>query len=1052
MILAVELVLLLVVALLGWAGARVAVQQSLDAAALRGQVADPASPLAAADAAGWWFVGAVVVVAVARAVTWFRRGAHVPVPWLFPSALAAAGLGLAVQLGYGSPWSAGWPGPEFAPGVFYGSLGAAALLLLPGDPGAWLARGRWVLAAGVVGLLLALLLFGEAPGASDQNINLGPVQPIEAVKVAATLFIAEALGRRASRIRFQRTRLGPLRVPRARLLLPALAALASTLAGLLVVGDLGPTLILGGVFLGLFFVVTRSPGWLLLTVGLGAALLALFAWQPDLGGFATLETRLRMWVDPWLNGLPNGEQLAKARWALAAGGRWGVGLGGGHPGGLPAGHTDLVYAHLVEELGLAGALAWLLLLGGVVAGGIFVALRSRTPERALAAAGLSMLVFFQAATILGGTLGLFPLTGVVVPFLSYGKSSMFAFLVVVAAIGRLAEDGGVRADTDELRELRGANLAAGIGLGVLGLGFFLVTAAQAVLARDPTTLRPAVTTLGDGSAVVLYDPRLQLVADAIRRGGILDRNGEPLAVSPHPGVRVTPLGNALGTVLGPADSSLLRAPWSLERIHEETLRGYPDLPDGPAIWLGKVDGRERVVLAVPSAAAQHPGERARAEARQRDLGGEGPVRRLPLGAPDHRPLLELVRLPLAERGPAVEALSAAVEQRSIRTTLDARLQAKLAAATAQAARRSQVGAAAVVVLDPATGQVLGRAQWPDYDPGGTTWRAARLSADPKFLGAYGPWADKTGAQGVYQAGSVFKLLSSVAAVRAGKVTELRWPEAGTCPTGSGPRFPCNTVLDGKVAYTRAGWTKPVHDYADGGATGELDLPTALTRSSNVYFAQLALELGPGPFRELRELGVEYGNPGLLDETDGEFTGLGQGGSRRLAQTGFGQGAGSWNVTQAARLVGAIANGGTYRRCPPELTLDAPCAAIPLVTDPGALAPVLSGMLGAVERGTGRKLARVPGVRIYGKTGTADAPGTRDEAPWGIRPAQPTTPHSWFVAIAEPENAESCAPGASGRFVVAAVVPHGGLGGASAGPLVIEAVRAVQEVGYLPRAP
>lgn len=1049
MILAIELLLLLAVALLGWAGAKVAIQQSLDAAALRGQVGDPGGPLAAAEAAGAWFVGAVVVVAAARTVASRRRGAHLPVPWLFPAALAAAAMGLAVQLGYGSPWRSDWPGPEFGPGVFYGALCAAVILLLPGDPHTWLNRGRWVFAGVSLGLLGLLYAFGDAPGQSDQRINLGPVQPIEAVKIAATLFIAEALGRRAARIRFQRTRLGPLRLPRARLLLPALVALASTLLGLLVVGDLGPTLILGGVFLAMFFVVSRSPGWVLLAVGLGALVLALLAAFPEATPFATLETRLRMWVDPWLNGLPYGEQIAKARWALAAGGRWGVGLGAGHPDALPAGHTDLVYAHLVEELGLAGAALWLLLLGAVVGAGLWVAAGNRTPERVLAAAGLSFLLFFQAATILGGTLGLVPLTGVVVPFLSYGKTSMAAFLGVVALLARLAEDGAVRADLEELQELRAAVRAAGFGLAAAGFGFFAVTAVEAVVRRDATTLRPAVTTLGDGSVALVYDPRLKLVADAIRRGSILDRDGEPLAVSPHPGTRITPLGNALGTVLGPADGSLLRAPWSLERIHDARLRGYPDAEDGPAIWLGRVRGRERLVLAVPSARREHPEERARAEARLTALGGEGPIRRLPLAAPDYRPLLDLVRLPLDERGPAVEARSDAVESRSVRVTLDARLQAKLAPLAARAARLSQVGAAAVVVLDPATGQVLARAQWPDYDPGESTWRAKRLQGDPKFLGIYGPWADKTGAHGVYQAGSVFKVLTAIAAVRAGKVTGLTVPEGATCPSASGPVYPCRTVIDGKVAFTRPGWTRPIHDYADGGATGDLDLVTALTKSSNVYFGQLALDLGPEAFRALRAEGVEFGNPGLLEEAEGEFTGFGAGGSRRLAQTGFGQGAGSWNVTQAARLVGAVANGGTYRRCPPDLRLDAECPAVRLVEEDTALLPVLAGMRGVMEQGTGRKLPKVPGVRIYGKTGTADAPGTRDEAPWGIRPAQSTRPHSWFVAIAEPESAEACAPGTPGRYVVAAVVPHGGLGGSAAGPLAIDTIRALQEVGRLP---
>lgn len=1052
MVLVVELVLLVAVAVLAGFGATLAVHGSLAAAALRGGGGDPALVQPEATTAAAWFAAAVAVVAVARAVTARRPGDHVPVPWLLPAAFAAAALGLVVQLGYGSPFRADWPGPAFAPGVFYGGVVAAVILLLPGDPGAWLARGRALFAAVAVGLLLALLAFGDAPGASDQKINLGPVQPIEVVKVATVLFVAEQLGRRASRIRFQRTRLGVLRLPRARLLLPAVAALLSTLVGLFVVRDFGPTLILGGVFLALFFVVTRSPAWIALALGTGVAVLLPFALRPELAPSSTVETRLRMWVDPWLNGLPNGDQIALARWALAAGGRFGVGLGAGHPNGLPAGHTDIVYAHLVEELGLAGAGAWLLLLGAVVLGGLVVAARSRTPERALAAAGLSFLLVFQAATILGGTLGLVPLTGVVVPFLSYGKTSMVVFLGVVALLVRLAEDARPRRDTDELRELRAGVRDAAVGVVALGAAAFLVTGAQAVLFRDRTSLRAAVTTLGDGTPALRHDPRLQAVADAIRRGSILDRHGEVLAASPAPGVRQAPLGAALGTVLGPAEGSLLRAKWSLERQYDPILRGYPDAADAPAIWLGTVGDRERVLFAAPSAAQEGAGERARAERRLAQLGGEGPVRRLTLAAPDHAPLLPLARLPLDERLAAVAALSDDVASRSVKVTLDARLQAKLAVAARAAAERSQVGSAAVVILDPATGETLARAQWPDYDPADDAWRAKRIAADPRFMGIYGPWADKTGAHGIYQAGSVFKLLTATAAVRAGLVGEVVTAEGSTCPTGAGPSFRCDTVIDGKVAYTLPGWTRPIHDFGDGGARGSVDLVAGLVRSSNVYFGQLALALGPEPFRALRAEGVEYGNPGLLEETDGAFTGLGQANSRRLAQTGFGQGAGSWNVTQAARFVAALANGGTYRRCPPDLALGGACAALPLVDDAAALDPVLAGMRGVMERGTGARLPRVEGVRVYGKTGTADAPGTRDEAPYGIRPAQVTRPHSWFVAIAEPESAEACAPGAPGRWAIAAVVPHGGFGAAAAGPLAMEAVRALRETGYLSDAP
>ncbi len=1077
-LLLVELGLLLAVAVAGWLGAGVAIDGTLAAAAARADAGDLLLVRRAGAEAGAWFAGGLVLLAAVRGATGLRRGQHIRTPLLLPAVGAMAALGLVVQLGYGNPFRGDWPGPGFAQGVFYGCLAASALLAVPGDIGAWISRGRWLLGGGVLALLVALALFGDAPGGSGQRINLFGTQPIELVKVGAVLFAADALGRRAGKIRFQRVRAGFLRLPRATLLVPALGALLATWAGLFLLKDLGPTLILGGVFLGLFYVATRSPGWVLLALGTIAATLALFAWAPELAPSGTVQTRLRMWADPWLNGLPNGDQLALGFWAMAAGGASGSGLGTAFPGGIPAGHTDLVYAHLVEELGVLGSLAWLLLLGVAVTDGLRVAARNRTPERALMAAGLGMLVVAQAATILGGTFGAIPLTGVVVPFLSFGKTSMVAFWAVAALLARLGDDGEARVATDELREIAGGVRHVQIAVGVLAALGVVATVGRAVVGRDATSLRGVVTTLADGTPVLLQDRRLSSIAAAIRRGSILDRNGAPLAESPVAGTREHPLGAALGTVLGPAGGGLLRAKWSIERQQETTLRGYPERADGPAIWLGRVGDDERLLLAAPTARTERPGERphalaayarlARASGVEADPDG---IRRVPLATPDLSSLLPLARMPLAERAAAIHALSEDVAARSVTLTLDARLQAALAPLVRAAAAKSSVGAAALAVLDPATGEVLARVQWPDYDPGGADWRALRLAADPKFMGIYGAWSDKTGAHGVWQAGSVFKLLSAVAAAREGKIdaglgTTTAGAGASDCPTSASPRYPCNTLHDGRPSYTLPHWSRPIHDHGDGGARGDLDLVAAITKSSNVWFGQLALDLGPEAFRGLRTAGVEFGNPGLDGETDGEFTGLGAAGSRRLAQTGFGQGAGSWNVTQAARLVGAIAAGGTYRRCPPDLAFGAPCTESPLfdtATPDGSaggspdgsaggsasvLAPVLAGMEGVMRTGTGAKLPKVPGVRIYGKTGTADAPGTRDEAPWKIRPAQVTLPHSWFVAIAEPDAAPACAPSTVGRYVVTAVVPHGGYGASAAGPLTVAAIKELRTLGYL----
>jgi cell division protein FtsW (lipid II flippase) len=1045
-----EPALLLLVAVLGPFLAGHALEGSLAAAALRGETGEADALRAAITSAGWAFAGAGVLLAISRAVTLFwRRGEHVLTPFALPAAYGALALGFMVQAGYGSPYAASWPGPPFATGVLYAGVVSSCVLLAPGDIGAFLSRARWALFAVAVALVALLAAFGSAPGSSGQTINLWGFQPIEIVKLFVSLAVAATLGARAWKLRWHRVGPAWLRVPRPRLLMVASSILVAGWLALFAVRDFGPTLILAFVFLGLFFVVTRSLAWVLTAIALTAGLLAFFWFHPDLAPSSTLALRLDMWRDPWLNGRPNGDQLALARYALAAGGWTGSGVGAGVPAALPAGHTDLAYAHLVEVLGEAGGLGYLALLGVLVIDGLRVAAFNRTPERVMMATALGLLLAGQAFVILGGTLGLFPLTGVVVPFLSFGKTGTVALLAVAALLVRLGEDGRYRADTEELRELRAGVHQVRIGLVVLGVLLGQATAFHALYERDATTLRGVVTTLGDGTPVVRHDPRLRVLSSQIRRGPILDRKGAELAASPVAGGRVNPLGDQFGTVLGSADGRLARAPWQLERQLDARLRGLPDAANPPVAWTATVAGRPQVVFATGGGDLTVDAQRALAIERSVARGGGPEVRRVQLADVDLAPLLPIARLPVAERADAIRAVANDVESRAVRVSVDAELQRDLAAAVRAAASKSTTGAAAAVLLDADSGEVLARAQWPDFDPGGTAWQPLRAADEKRFMGVYGAWSDKTGAHGVYQAGSVFKVLSSLVAAREGLLPAVAVPD--TCPTSSEPSFACDQVDGGRPSFTLPGWSRPIHDHGDGGARGPLDLVAAIAKSSNVWFGQLALKLGPEPYRRLRTDGVEFGNPGLLQETDGPYTGLGEGGSRRLAQTGFGQGAGSWSVMQAARAVAAVANGGEYVRCASTMAVDEPCKRLALLPPGVSLEPILAGMREVMKTGTGARLKTPAGLRVYGKTGTADAPGTADEAPWGIRRGQTTRPHSWFVAIAEPATATECAR-TGDRYVVAAVVPHGGFGASAAGPLAMDALAALQTRGYLPPPP
>ncbi|MEQ1568295.1 MAG: FtsW/RodA/SpoVE family cell cycle protein [Myxococcota bacterium] len=1005
-------------------GVSIAPRHALAEAADRaGELARTPDQVLAASWQGFalWAAG-VGLLALGRFVS-VRRGAAIAAgAWLVPALALATGLGLVLQLGYGDPLHAdGWPGERYADGVLLGGLVGGALLAARLDLGEWIERAQVALVVAIVGAFVALALFGSGPAGSDARIHLGPIQPLEGVKVAFVLFLAGTLGRRSSTIRWHRHHAwgGLLRMPRPRLLLPALAVLGVLFAGLFLVRDLGPTLVLSAVFLVVLYLVTGSPGWVGAAVGSVALGVVAIALQPEVVGSERVAVRLRMWTHPWLNGIPNGDQLAASRWAIAAGGLDGLGLGAGRA--IPAGHTDLAIAHLAEELGFVGVCAYLGALVAIVGAGLVVAGRNRTPERMLAAGGLSLLLAAQAAVILGGTTGALPLTGIVAPFLSSGRTSTTVFVILVAMLAKLAEQGQVRADTEVLAEMRRTIAGAGLGLGALAVSAACLLFVEGVVLGPATSARGVVTTLADGTIAVRYDPRVQAIADRIQRGSLLDREGRVLVGTDADNHRTWPLGRAFGTLAGPAEAEVLRPQWSLERVWDERLRGYPERDDGPAVWLSEPDGR--LLFAVPSR-VERPGDRARAEAMA------PAARLLPLPSPDLTSLVRLLRAPDAE----IERIAHDAESRSVRLTIDAELQQKASEILAHWSKNAEAGAAVVVDVD--SGEVLARAQVPDYDPSEGTWRKLVWDHDPVFTGVYGGWTDKTGPLGTAQAGSIAKLVTAAAAARTGAITF----EGQGCDVRATPRFGCVERDRQGPMFTRDGWTKPIHDHAKDPTHGEIDLVSALAVSCNVYFGQLGLELGPEPLQELVAAGLELGWSDTFEPGPAE--------SRTLASTAFGQGSAAMSPIQAARMVAMIGGGGVYRRCSPDLALTGPCEATVLVPDERSLVPILAGMQAAMTRGTGRGLA-IDGVRVYGKTGTADAIGVEAEGAYGIAAGDRDAPtHSWFVAFAEPEETAPCEPRTGERLAVAVLISRGGSGRGAAAPAAIDLLRSARDLGYL----
>lgn len=271
------------------------------------------------------------------------------------------------------------------------------------------------------------------------SLNLGFVslnfQPGELAKLGFVVFLAGYLADRQPVLLTARRRLGPLRLPEPRQLVPLVAVWLGSIGILVSQRDLGASVLLFAVFITLLYTATGESGYLwtggLLTVAGGVA-----AWRL----FDHVQRRVTAWLDPWSDYEDAGYQIAQSMFALGTGSLAGSGPGLGRPDLIPNAATDFIFAAVGEELGFAGTVAVLCLFALLVAAGFGIALRARDRFRKLLAAGLTAVLGIQTFLILGGVLRLVPLTGITLPFMSYGGSSLVGNLVLVALLLRVSHE------------------------------------------------------------------------------------------------------------------------------------------------------------------------------------------------------------------------------------------------------------------------------------------------------------------------------------------------------------------------------------------------------------------------------------------------------------------------------------------------------------------------------------------------------------------------------------------------------------------------------------
>jgi cell division protein FtsW (lipid II flippase) len=298
---------------------------------------------------------------------------------------------------------------------------------------------RYTFALLGIGLLLVPLapVVGQNINGARLWIRLGSInfQPGELAKIALAVFFASYMVERIEVLSQGTLRIGRFLVLDPKYLAPVLVAWGLSLMIFLFENDLGSSFLFFALFIGMLWVATGRAYYL----GLGAGLFAagsVFALR--IIGHA--KSRIQAWRNPWPFYNTTGYQIIQGWFGIAAGGIYGAGPGLGSPQRIPDATTDFIFAAIAEELGLLGATAVIAAFLLMVGSGLRIAIRCERPFEKLLATGLSLILGVQAFVIIGGVTRIIPLTGITLPFVSYGGSSLIANYVLLALLLRISND------------------------------------------------------------------------------------------------------------------------------------------------------------------------------------------------------------------------------------------------------------------------------------------------------------------------------------------------------------------------------------------------------------------------------------------------------------------------------------------------------------------------------------------------------------------------------------------------------------------------------------
>ncbi len=865
-------------------------------------------------------------IAAHLAVRRFTPGAD---PGLLPIAFVLAGTGLAFVTRLDATLAASQ--------VTWLFVGVAALIaVLVFVPSLeQLARYKYTIMVVGILLLVAPAIIGVEVNGAKLWIRFAGMsfQPGEIAKICIIVFLAAYLSEHREMLSVSTRRVLGMRLPEPRTLGPLLLMWAVSLFVLIFERDLGSSLLLFGIFLVMIYAATGRPGYVVVGLALFGA-----------GGFAAwrmfdhVQTRIAIWIDPFVDAAGRGYQLVQSLFAFAAGGLTGTGLGQGLPTRIPFVETDFIFSAVGEELGLLGASAIIICFIIFTLRGLATASHARSDMAAFTAVGVVAALAIQAFVIIGGVTRLIPLTGVTLPFMSYGGSSLVSTFIM---LGLLLHAGDEATGFESEMQMTSTDLGV-LGRFALGRRLTLVASVLSVLLAALVVNLTWIQVV-QARSLQNHTANTRGIAEQARqdRGSIITRDGTVLAESVPDGrefKRTYPAGGLAAHIVGYHSARYGRA--GIESAANDALTG------------------RRALRTIDDLIAQATG----------------------------RP----------------------VEGDDVILTIDADVQK--AAESALGSRRG-----AIVALDPRTGEVLASVSRPGYDPGKVDAEWETLSTAE---GA--PLLDRS-RQALRAPGSTFKVVTLTGALSSGTAKPTS-TYSGASPMEIG--------------------NAPVTNF-EGGSYGTVDLRRATMSSINTVFGQVAVQLGAPAlvgqaerFGFNSELGFELPAKVSLMPDPGEMT------TWETAWAGIGQPVGEHesppgpqaSVMQMALVAAGLANDGVVMR--PYVirevrdstgTSSAQTAARRLTTATDAVTAeqVTALMVDTVNAGSGTG-ARISGVKVAGKTGTAETGSNRRT-------------DAWFIAFAPAENPV---------VAVAVMVEEGGIGGRVAAPTarpVLEAALRAQGV-------